>query len=133
MKNVIWLVIIGYGIYYFIKKNKKETPEEIEAQRLLQEERESNERGRLIELQKERESFIKSLEDKNELFYFSYSFVSENSPLYLIHGVNNDVISESKTTLKELYAKGFCLFQADKTGKSAQMNDFNFLIHVKTT
>jgi len=131
MGNVFWLVIIGYGVYYYFNKNKKLTPEEIEAQRKLQEEADLKEKERLLQLKKQREAFMDEVESKNERIYFSYCFVGENSPIYLVFGDNNAVIEESRTTLKELYSQGFLLFQADKTGQSAQMEDFNFLIHVK--
>lgn len=131
MSNFIWLLLISYGIYYFFKNRKKLTPEEKEALRLAEIEREKAEEQRREEVRKERLAYIENIENLSERLYFSYSFVSETSPLFLIDGNDNSVIKESQTTLRDLYSSGFYVFQADKTGQSAQMEDFNFLIHVK--
>ena len=62
--------------------------------------------------------------------YFSYSLVNEDSPIYLVHPNTNSIIDLSETTLKKLYADGWRLQDIDKTGKSAQLEDFNFIIRL---
>jgi hypothetical protein len=50
--------------------------------------------------------------------------------MYLIHPSSNMVMQASETTLKQLYAEGWKLLDVDKTGKSAQLNDFNFVLRL---
>jgi hypothetical protein len=40
------------------------------------------------------------------------------------------VDKDKKTTLKDLYQKGWVLTDIDKTGKSAQLEDFNFIVRL---
>ena len=74
------------------------------------------------------QKFSKILNDEKEILFFSYALVNEESPLYLMNrfGVDKD----KKTTLKDLYQKGWVLTDIDKTGKSAQLEDFNFIVRL---
>ena len=71
------------------------------------------------------------LEKSTHRVYFSHSLVNENSPIYLINPTSNDVLLSSETTLKNLYGQGWRLLDLDKTGKSAQLEDFNFVLRLE--
>jgi hypothetical protein len=88
------------------------------------EKKEEEQQRRKDEMQK----FSKILDDEKEILFFSYALVNEESPLYLMNrfGVDKD----KKTTLKDLYQKGWVLTDIDKTGKSAQLEDFNFIVRL---
>lgn len=138
---IIYGFIILAILYSISKKKKKLTPEEIaeiEADRIKKEE----ERKKAIAIQeekrKERER-IKAEEEVrilNEMLtsthrvYFSYSLVNEDSPIYLIHPNTNRTIESSQTSLKRMYTEGWRLLDIDKTGKSAQLEDFNFIVRL---
>ena len=62
--------------------------------------------------------------------YFSYSLVNEDSPIYLVHPNTNSIMDSSETSLKKLYVDGWRLLDIDKTGKSAQLEDFNFIVRL---
>lgn len=133
------VIIIGVAFYFFSKKKKKLSPEEIEAQKrkAIEEKalqaklaKEQQKRAQeLIKTQKEREKkIISELINSNERVYFSYSFVSVKSDLYLINSLNNKILESSKTCAENLYKEGFKIVDIDKTGKSAQLESFNFVI-----
>jgi Skp family chaperone for outer membrane proteins len=158
-KYIIYGLII-YAVVYFYSKNKKKlTPEEIAAQEaekarlaqeqlLLEQKKESErlevERKRMEEEKKREAKEIENerlrMEEEQKLLnemlhstqrvYFSYALVNESSPMYLIHPSSNMVMQASETTLKQLYAEGWKLLDVDKTGKSAQLNDFNFVLRL---
>ena len=141
LKIIVYSLII-YLLYLAFTKKKKPTPEELaqqEAERKrLQEveaERKRKEKERRQALEKEKkEAEIKLLREIEQLtrrLYFSYSLVNENSPIYLINPTNNEIIESSETTLNNLYAQGWKLYDIDKTGKSAQLTDFNFILRLQ--
>jgi|TARA_Y100000310_G_scaffold275706_1_gene292389 hypothetical protein len=67
--------------------------------------------------------------DGNEVILFSYSLVNESSPIYQMKG--SRVIESSKTDLKTMYNNGWRISDLDKTGKSAQLDAFNFVIRME--
>lgn len=134
------LIIVGV-IAYYSKKNKKLSPEEIaareaeikenEAKRIALEEKRKAERIELQRIQKlEEEKLLKELLNSSERVYFSYSLVNETSSLFLINPSSNKLIEASETSLKNLYSDNWKLKDIDKTGKSAQLEDFNFVVRV---
>lgn len=141
IKYIIYGTIF-YLAYAFFFKKKKLTPEQIaeqeEKNRVLKEEQE---RQAQIEREKRKEQenkrkeaerkLIAELENSRYRLYFSYSLVNEDSPLYLINPQTNQIIEQSEKSLKELYANGWRLVDADKTGKSAQLSDFNFVLRLE--
>ena len=83
----------------------------------------------LVKIKKEKEKkILVELTNSDERVYFSYSFVSVKSDLYLINSLNNEIIESSKTCAEELYSQGYKIVDIDKTGKSAQLEAFNFVI-----
>lgn len=141
IEYIIYGLIIGGVIAYYSKKNKKLSPEEIaakeaeikenEAKRIALEEKRKAERIELQRIQKlEEEKLLKELLNSSERVYFSYSLVNETSSLFLINPSTNNLIEASETSLKNLYADNWKLKDIDKTGKSAQLEDFNFVVRV---
>ena len=151
MDTIIGWIIIGVVFYFFIKKKKKKlTPEQIEAQnkkaaqeKALLEKKAAQEKAllekkakddlkkaqELVKIKKEKEKkILVELTNSDERVYFSYSFVSVKSDLYLINSLNNEIIESSKTCAEELYSQGYKIVDIDKTGKSAQLEAFNFVI-----
>jgi hypothetical protein len=150
--NIIYGLIFFAILYYFLKKKKKLTPEEIaaiEVERLEKEEErkkaeaikeEERKKAEAIQEEKRKErARIKAEEEAkilNEMLtsthrvYFSYSLVNEDSHIYLVHPNTNIVIDSSETSLKKLYVDGWRLLDIDKTGKSAQLEDFNFIVRL---
>jgi len=139
--NIIYGLIFFAILYYFSKKKKKLTPEEIaaiEAERL--EKAEERKKAEAIQEEKRKErARIKAEEEAkilNEMLtsthrvYFSYSLVNEDSPIYLVHPNTNSIMDSSETSLKKLYVDGWRLLDIDKTGKSAQLEDFNFIVRL---
>ncbi|MBT6711503.1 MAG: hypothetical protein HOB22_07295 [Candidatus Marinimicrobia bacterium] len=88
------------------------------------EKKEEEQQRRKDEMQK----FSNILDNENELLLFSYALVNENSPLYTANRFGVD--QSHRTTLKELYNKGWTITDIDKTGQSAQLEDFNFIVRV---
>ena len=150
--NIIYGLIFLAILYYFSKKKKKLTPEEIaaiEAERLEKEEErqkaeaikaEERKKAEAIQEEKRKErARIKAEQEAkilNEMLtsthrvYFSYSLVNEDSPIYLVHPNTNSIMDSSETSLKKLYVDGWRLLDIDKTGKSAQLEDFNFIVRL---
>ena len=140
MDTIIGWIIIGVVFYFFIKKKKKKlTPEQIEAQnkkaaqeKALLEKKAKDDLKKaqeLVKIKKEKEKkILVELTNSDERVYFSYSFVSVKSDLYLINSLNNEIIESSKTCAEELYSQGYKIVDIDKTGKSAQLEAFNFVI-----
>jgi hypothetical protein len=140
MDTIIGWIIIGVVFYFFIKKKKKKlTPEQIEAQnkkaaqeKALREKKAKDDLKKaqeLVKIKKEKEKkILVELTNSDERVYFSYSFVSVKSDLYLINSLNNEIIESSKTCAEELYSQGYKIVDIDKTGKSAQLEAFNFVI-----
>ena len=139
--NIIYGLIFFAILYYFSKKKKKLTPEEIaaiEAERLEKEEERKKAEAIQEEKRKERARIKAEEEAKilNEMLtsthrvYFSYSLVNEDSPIYLVHPNTNSIMDSSETSLKKLYIDGWRLLDIDKTGKSAQLEDFNFIVRL---
>lgn len=135
---MIQLLLIITAVYLYRRYKKANPPltpeqkEELRKEREAQQEKERQERiAREAELMKARKAVTDSIEQSNHRVYFSYSLVNEESEIYPIDGTANDVIVEGKTNLKELYAQGFRLTKAEKTGASAQLDAFNFLLHLE--
>jgi len=148
--SLFWIIIAFIGFYYiFFRKNKKNiSPEEslrlaqekemhnkeleIErVKRLEEENKQKEQQERALELQRKKQleeenEKISNLLNSNIRVYFSYSFVNENSELFLIDPENNSVIQSSVTTPHKLYHEGYRLKDVDKTGQSAQLDSFNF-------
>jgi hypothetical protein len=106
----MFLVSIGFDEELFAKEKQK-----------------NREKQRDEEKQKKKE-FSNILDNENELLLFSYALVNENSPLYTANRFGVD--QSHRTTLKELYNKGWTIIDIDKTGQSAQLEDFNFIVRV---
>ena len=135
---MVQLIIIFIAIYFYRrykKANPSLTPEEkirLKVEQEAQREKEGQERKkREAELKKARKAMLDSFEQSNYRVYFCHSLVSEESEIHPLDGSTNDVIVEGKTNLKELYAQGFRLTTAEKTGASAQLDAFNFLLHLE--
>jgi len=140
MDTIIGWIIIGVVFYFFVKKKKKKlSPEQIEAQnkkaaqeKALREKKAKDDLKKtqeLIKIRKEKEKkILLELTNSDERVYFSYSFVSVKSDLYLINSLNNKIIESSKTCAEKLYSQGYKIVDIDKTGKSAQLEAFNFVI-----
>jgi uncharacterized membrane protein len=138
---IIYGIVIWGVIYYLRKKSPKLTPEQIAAQeaenlrlaeesRLLEEKRQA-ERLERERIQKEKEEkLLNEMMNSSHRVYFSYSFVNEASAIYLVNPYSNDIIESSQTSLKQLYSEGWKLRDLDKTGKSAQLEDFNFVLRL---
>lgn len=107
------------------EKNKKE---QLKKQKELEKINKEKEERRLKELEERNKLKIKSLLNSSTRIYFSYSFVSEDSDIYMIDSDNNRILEETKTTANKLYSEGFIIEDIDKTGQSAQLNSFNFVI-----
>lgn len=135
MINLLLIIAAVYLYRRYKKANPSMTPEQKEELRKEQEaqrEKERQERKkREAEIKKARQAMLDSIEQSNYRVYFSHSFVNEESEIHPIDGSTNDVIIEGKTNLKELYAQGFRLTKAEKTGASAQLDAFNFLLHLE--
>ena len=101
------------------KIKESEKKKEIERQRKKEQKAEK----------KKEEEFFKLFKTETELIFFSYSLYNENSSLYLIDD-SGKVNTDQETSLKKLYQKNWVISDIDKTGKSAQIEDFNFLIRV---
>jgi|ETN02SMinimDraft_4_1059925.scaffolds.fasta_scaffold46221_2 hypothetical protein len=113
-----------------IKEKKK--VKELEKKRKKEERiKAKEEKNRKIQQEKKKkeEEFFNLFETETELIFFSYNLYNENSPLYLVN-TNGTVKDEHETSLKKLYQKKWVITDIDKTGKSAQLEDFNFLIRV---
>ena len=139
--NIVYGLIIFVALYLYSKKKKKLTPEEIaaiETENIKKEEERKKAEAIKEEERKERARVRAEQEAKilNQMLasthrvYFSYSLVNEDSPIYLIHPKTNSVIDSSETSLKALYSEGWRLLDIDKTGKSAQLEDFNFVVRL---
>ena len=134
MDNIWGYLIGGAIIYYFFfrKKKKKLTPEQIAEQKKKEAElraiREKEEKERIKRLKESEKKIITELNKSTERVYFSYSFVSEKSKLMLINPSNNRFIESASTTAEKLYSEGFRIVDIDKTGKSAQLDAFNFVV-----
>jgi len=107
------------------EKNRKE---QLKKQKELEKINKEKEERRLKELEKRNKLKIASLLNSSTRVYFSYSFVSEDSDIYMIDSDNNRILEESKTTANKLYSEGFIIEDIDKTGQSAQLDSFNFVI-----
>ena len=107
------------------EKNRKE---QLKKQKELEKINKEKEERRLKELEKRNKLKIASLLNSSTRVYFSYSFVSEDSYIYMIDSDNNRILEESKTTANKLYSEGFIIEDIDKTGQSAQLDSFNFVI-----
>ena len=107
------------------EKNRKE---QLKKQKELEKINKEKEERRLKELEERNRLKIKSLLNSSSRIYFSSSFVSEDSDIYMIDSDNNRILEESKTTANKLYSEGFIIEDIDKTGKSAQLDSFNFVI-----
>ena len=136
---VYYILIIGVVAFLFFKKKKKLTPEQIEAQKkkaleekVIQEKRAKEQLikdQQRVKLKKEKEKKnLSDLLDSNERIYFSYSFVSNKSDLFLIDSTNNNILENSLTCAEKLYSQGFKIVDIDKTSQSAQLESFNFVI-----
>ena len=90
--------------------------------------REKKEKERLKLLKEKEKKINAELLKSNERVYFSHSFVSEKSKLYLINSPSNQIIESSSTNALKLYSEGFRIIDIDKTGQSAQLDSFNFVI-----
>jgi len=114
------------------KIKESEKKKEIEGQRKKEEKAkakaEKERKAKEAEKKKE-EEFFKLFKTETELIFFSYNLNNENSSLYLIDD-SGKVHTEQETSLKKLYKKNWVIRDIDKTGKSAQLEDFNFLIRV---
>lgn len=139
--NIIYGLIFFTVFYLILKKKKRLTPEEIaaiEAEEIKKEEERKKAEAIKEEVRKERARVIAEEEAKmlNEMLtsthrvYFSYSLVNEDSPIYLVHPNTNSIIDRSQTSLKKLYVDGWRLLDIDKTGKSAQLEDMNFIVRL---
>ena len=142
MLEIIIYGIVIYVAYILFFKKKKPTPEQIaeqeEKNRKLKEEQE-----RQAEIEKEKrkeqerkrkeaeQQLLAELENSKYRLYFSYSLVSEDSSIYLINPLTNNIVESSETSLKKLYQTGWRLVDVDKTGKSAQLSDFNFVLRLE--
>jgi len=137
--NIIIYIGVGILVYFLIKRQNKLTPEEIAAQkkreeeeaemRKVQAEKQKKKEQERIKKQKEKEKkLLSDLLNSNERVYFSYSFVSKTSDLFLIDSSTNNILKFSKTNAEKLYEEGFKIVDIDKTGSSAQLEDFNFVI-----
>lgn len=135
---MINLLIIIFAVYLY-RRYKKANPtltqdqkEELRKEQEAQIEKERQERNkREAELKKARQAMLDIIEQSNYRVYFSHSLANEDSEIHPIDCSTNDVIVEGKTNLKELYDQGFRLTKAEKTGSSAQLDAFNFLLHVE--
>jgi len=97
--------------------------------RKAQAEKQKKKEQERIKKQKEKEKkLLSDLLNSNERVYFSYSFVSKTSDLFLIDSSTNNILKFSKTNAEKLYEEGFKIVDIDKTGSSAQLEDFNFVI-----
>jgi len=126
-------------IYYFFFRKKKLTPKQIaekekkdaEAKALREKkaaEELKKEKERLKLLRQKEKKIVDELLKSKERVYFSHSFVSEKSKLYLINSPSNQIIESSSTNAEKLYSEGFRIIDIDKTGQSAQLESFNFVI-----
>ena len=89
-----------------------------------------NERKKQINLEQNKsKNFLKILNNKKELVLFSFALVNEKSPLYIIDKYGR-VDQKQSTNLVVLYQEGWKLIDIDKTGKSAQLEDFNFIVRL---
>jgi len=149
MLEIIIYGIVIYVAYILFFKKKKPTPEQIaeqeEKNRKLKEEQErqaeiekekrkEQERKRKEQERKRKEAeqqLLAELENSKYRLYFSYSLVSEDSSIYLINPLTNNIVESSETSLKKLYQTGWRLVDVDKTGKSAQLSDFNFVLRLE--
>jgi len=128
----------NYIVLFFLQK-KKLTPEQIAEKekkdaeaKVLRDKKAAEdlkkEKERLKLLKEKEKGIIQELLKSNERVYFSHSFVSEKSKLYLINSLNNKIIEGSLTSAENLYSDGFRIVDIDKTGQSAQLESFNFII-----
>lgn len=135
MVQIIIILVAIYIYRQYKKANPSLTPEEklrLKVEQEAQSEKERQERKkRESELKKARKAMLESFEQSNYRVYFCYSLVNEESEIHPIDESTNDVIVDGKTNLKELYAQGFRLTTAEKTGASAQLDAFNFLLHLE--
>tara|TARA_B110000285_G_C14904521_1_gene504887 strand:- start:78 stop:572 length:495 start_codon:yes stop_codon:yes gene_type:complete len=135
MKTLIILVLAIYFYRRYKKQNPKITPEQKEElrkeeaarqKRDIQDKKEREDKAKV-----KRELVLKTLENSNSRVYFSQSFLNEMSELFPLDASTNSVIPEGKTNLQSLYSSGFRLIKAEKTGASAQLDAFNFLLQVE--
>jgi hypothetical protein len=115
-----------------IKIKEAEKKKELERKKKKEEKakaKEEKERKAKEAEKKKEEEFFKLFETETELIFFTYNLNNENSSLYLVDQ-NGKVQTEQETSLKKLYQKYWVISDIDKTGKSAQLEDFNFLIRV---
>jgi len=105
--NIIIYIGVGILVYFLIKRQNKLTPEEIAAQkkreeeeaemRKAQAEKQKKKEQERIKKQKEKEKkLLSDLLNSNERVYFSYSFVSKTSDLFLIDSSTNNILEISK-------------------------------------
>ena len=158
-----WIIygVLGYLVYYYIKKNRL-SPEQKELLRLANDNQINDEEIRQqflnkditledaiafqVEQEKEKaekaekerdavakaeEELIAKLSSPNNRIYFCYSLVNTKSPLYLINPATNSILNSSATDLSDLYNEGWKLCDIDKTGQSAQLNDFNSVLQFR--
>ena len=111
-----------------VAEREKNRKEQLKKQKELEKINKEKEERRLKELEKRNKLKIASLLNSSTRVYFSYSFVSEDSDIYMIDSDNNRILEESKTTANKLYSEGFIIEDIDKTGQSAQLDSFNFVI-----
>lgn len=139
--------MIIYGIVFYIAyilfiKKKKLTPEQIAEQeennrKILEEQdrqAEIEKEKRKVQERKRKEAeqqLLTELENSKYRLYFSHSLVNEDSSVYLINPRTNNIVESSETSLKKLYQSGWQLVDVDKTGKSAQLSDFNFVVRLE--
>lgn len=136
---MINLLLIIAAVYFLYRRYKKANPpltqeqkEELRKKQEAQHEKERQERKkREAELKKASQAILDTIEQSNYRVYFSHSLINEESEIHPIDGSTNVVIIEGKTNLKKLYAQGFRLIKAEKTGASAQLDAFNFLLHLE--
>jgi len=141
VKMIIYGIVFYIAYVLFIKK-KKLTPEQIAEQeennRKIKEEQERQaeieKEKRKVQERKRKEAeqqLLTELENSTYRLYFSHSLVNEDSSVYLINPRTNNIVESSETSLKKLYQSGWRLVDVDKTGKSAQLSDFNFVVRLE--
>ena len=117
----------NYIVLFFLQKEKKDAEAKVLRDKKAAEDL-KKEKERLKLLKEKEKGIIQELLKSNERVYFSHSFVSEKSKLYLINSLNNKIIEGSLTSAENLYSDGFRIVDIDKTGQSAQLESFNFII-----
>lgn len=131
-KNYLGKKTFKSGTIRWVDVEKDEVINALEEEGFLEKHTPKKQKKKKVEKKKvsrKKSSTTKQKFEGNEVLFFSYSFVNESSPMYLMKG--DQVIESSKTDLKTMYKDGWRISDLDKTGKSAQFEDFNFVIRMQ--